>query len=260
MMTKSKNEIRALFEEHNRMVLKLDATHDKDMIDVIEHLETDAVAYERPDAYLLCRKFIYAIEHFCVSQYTKEKKSDLLMAAKGSQEHRNKLKSDRKFSLDPTLANLFDSLRNNLEKHSKSFTSYRENIMVKSEESREYRLIVLIEDVTDGYIVKERDVNPINPLNLSTVIEILLKYQDSVWGVIYVYGNDYNKGLTGCTIAELAERKNMGNFILAEDCAPFKTGRDIHVSKDDAKKDKDNVKIPLYDGFKIKESLSIRRC
>lgn len=248
MSVESKNEIKSLFEKFPAITYKSN-TQNKEMLDIIEHLEAELVPNECPDAYIVRGNFIYAIEHFRVSLYAREKKSDLSKVAEGSKKHRDKLKNDRNFSLAPSLSNLFNSLQDNLAKHSKSFVNYKKNITEKfSEENYEYRLIIFIEDITDGYIVKSCDVNPINPLNLSTVIEILLKYhQDSIWGVIYVYGNGPYRCLSGCTIEELKKRQDNGDFLPAENYVPFEMDRNIEVSKDDPQRDRDNVTIKLYD-------------
>ncbi|MBQ3444402.1 MAG: hypothetical protein IJG33_14295 [Selenomonadaceae bacterium] len=249
METKSKNEIQSLFEKYH-VIIKTDDMQNEDMIDVIEHLETDAVAYERPDAYILRGKFIYAIEHFCVSQYAKKKNSDLSKEAEGAKICRDKMKTDRDFNLFPSRSNLERSFRENLDKHSKSFSTYKKNIMaIDKAKNHDYRLIILIEDITESWLVKSREVNIINPLNLSTMFDILSEYQNSVWGIACLYGNERDKFLTGYTVEELDERKKNGKLLCAENYVPFETERKVHVSKNNSKDDRNSVTIKLYDCF-----------
>ena len=254
MEINSKNEVKHLFEKY-QVTKKIDNTQDEDMIAVINHLETDAVQYERPDAYMPLGKFIYAVEHFCISQYKKNKNSDLSMEAEGIKKHRENLRKDKDFSLAPSLENLFNSLQYNLKNHSNNFSIYKKNVLELDKENRTYRLVILIEEVTSSWIVKKRDVNPVNPLNLSTVVETLLKYQESVWGIIYVYGNERDKCMTGYTMEELKTLKETGNTLPAENYAPFEVGRNIHVSKDNAENDTNNVTIILHDSFVTNDEL-----
>jgi hypothetical protein len=239
----TKLEIDRFFKNY---VITIDDTflNDKELKMVLNYIR-NCNSFEKPDGYLLKKNSVYAIEHFQISQYKLRKNQDVSRIAKGSQKNREKMNDDRNFDLEPSVHNLIVSLERNLKSHSNSFQSYKTNILnINDCNEKVYKLIIFIEDSTEsGYIVRNRETKIINPLKLRQLAEIILKYKTDVWGVIYSYGNEKNKILTGCTLKDLEEQMNNGKLFDSNDYVPFEVGKNIHVSKSDKTKDSNTIKI-----------------
>lgn len=248
MNVESKEEIKAIFSDY-KVHIDEGFTDNNELKWVLNNIETHK-SFEKPDAYLLSKDNVYAIEHFQISQYKQCKGSDSSRVAKGSKENRNKMRIDRDFDLKPSIDNLITALIKNLKSHAKSFESYNSNVMgVDSCQNKQYRLIILIEDSTESaYIVRNRDTRAINPLQLKQIVECILEYQNDVWAVLYSYGNEVDKVLTGCTIKELEENANNLCFDV-NDYVPFESDRAVHISKDNSKNDCNTVTIRLFDNM-----------
>lgn len=239
----TKAEINKLFENY---VITIDDTfgNDRELKMILNDIQ-NCNSFEKPDGYLIKKNFVYAIEHFQISQYELKKNQDVSRIAKGSQKNREKMNDDRNFDLKPSVNNLIVSLERNLKSHSNSFQSYKTNILnIKDCNEKEYKFIIFIEDSTEsGYIVRHGETKVINPLKLRRLAEIILKYKPDVWGVIYSYGNEKSKILTGCTLKDLEEQMNNGKLFDSNDYIPFEVGKNIYVSKSDETKDSNTIKI-----------------
>ena len=244
----TKAEIKEIFEKYKRIRKDTEFSGDTEFKMILEKME-EHIPSEKPDAYLEVDNTIYGMEHFQISQYVVKKKQDFSRVAKGSQNNREKMKNDRDFDLKPSVDNLISALERNMESHSHSFEEYKTNVLKHSKNAAvEYKLIIFIEDSTDsGVIVKRRDTKPINPLELRQLAEIILKYKDDIWAVIYSFGNEISRELTGCTVEELQHKKEAGLLLNAEDYVPFEVEREVHVSSKDSSEDKNSVTIKLYD-------------
>lgn len=244
-MAESKAEITKIFNEYRT---RIDDTFSADMEFrwVLDNIDKH-IASEKPDAYLVKGDVSYGIEHFQISQYIVKKGQDTSRIAKGSQAKREKMKSDRDFSLQPSIENLIVAMERNLKVHSNSFNSYKSNILNLTNCNNEYKLVIFVEDSTDsGYIVKRRDTKAINPLNLRQLAEKVLQYKNDIWAIIYSYGNEMERVITGCTVKELEDRSNRNQLFNADDYAPFEVKRDVHISSKDENQDKNTITIKLY--------------
>ena len=245
----TRNEINEIFQNYEVNIEKF--SDNKDMQLLMENI-TNHISTEKPDAYLRLQNIVYAIEHFQISQYKILKKDqDISRIAKGSIANRGKMKNDRDFDYKPNIDNLIIALEKNIESHSNSFLAYKEHISTIEENvDKEYRLVIFIEDSTEsGYIVKKRDTQPINPLLLQQIVNILLNHKEDIWGVIYVYGNEVQKQMTGCTLEELDEKREKGCLLDSKDYVPFEVERNVHVSKSDEEEDTNTIKINLFERF-----------
>lgn len=242
----SKEEINSIF---NNYKVCIDDTFscDNELKWVLNNIK-EHQSFEKPDAYLVNNDNIYAIEHFQISQYRQYKGSDTARIAKGSKENRDKMKNDRDFDLKPSIENLIAALTKNLKSHASSFESYKSNILsIANSQNKHYRLIILIEDSTESaYIVRSKDTKAVNPLLLKQIVECILEFKNNVWAVLYSYGNEVDKVLTGCTVEELEENAKNRCFD-AIDYVPFETDRELHISKDSHKEDSNTVTIRLFD-------------
>lgn len=244
----TKNEFTKLCEKYD-LIPKSDSKNN-----AIQYLINNINQYnagEKPDAYLEFEDHVYAIEHFQISQYNREKKGDIAKIVKGSQNNREKMKADQDLDYKPSLKNLFEALDANLIKHSNSFDEYKRNICQgKNFSEAAYRLVIFIEDATEsGYIVKKGNTVTINPLLLQDIVDILLKYQGKIWGVIYTYGNEVIKTVTGYTLEELWVKKKNRELLDPKNYAPFEYSRKNHVSKNSEDEDTNTVCIMLKDRF-----------
>lgn len=82
---------------------------------------------------------------------------------------------------------------------------------------------------------------------LQQIADILLNYKKDVWGIIYVFGNEVQKWMTGCTLAELDDKRKNEMLLDAKDYVPFEVERNVHVSKSDETEDTNTVTIKLFD-------------
>jgi hypothetical protein len=244
----TKNEFAKLYEKYN-LIPKSDSKN-KDIQYLIKNIN-QYNAEEKPDAYLEFENHVYAIEHFQISQYNRERKGDIAKIVKGSQNNREKMKVDQDLDYKPNLKNLFEALDINLTKHSNSFDEYKRNICISKSFSEEaYRLVIFVEDATESeYIVKKGSTDIINPLILQEMADIFLKYQEEIWGIIYSYGNEVTKIVTGYTLEELLIKKKQGKLLDSKDYVPFECNRKVHVSKSSEDEDTNTVYIMLQDGF-----------
>lgn len=246
----TKAEIKEIFVKYKNIIKDINFSDDIEFKMILKKIE-EHIPAEKPDGYLEVNETIYGIEHFQISQYVVKKGQDFSRVAKGSQNNREKMQKDRDFSLKPSVDNLISALERNIDSHSHSFEEYKENVLKRSEKNTvNYKLIIFIEDSTDsGTIVKRRDTKPINPLELRQLAEIILKYKDDIWAVIYSFGNEITRELTGCTVQELQDKKEAGLLLNAEEYVPFEVDREVHVSSKDSKEDKNSITIKLFDHF-----------
>lgn len=246
----TKAEIKEIFEKYKKIRKDMDFSDDKEFKMILEKIGYH-IPSERPDAYLKVDDTMYGIEHFQISQYVVKKGQDFSRVAKGSQNNRKKMKNDRDFSLKPSVDNLISALERNIDAHSRNFEEYKTNVLKHSENTTvKYKLIIFIEDSTDsGVIVKRGDTKPINPLKLRQLTEIILKYKNDIWAVIYSFGNEISRELTGCTVQELQYKKEAGLLLNAEEYVPFEVEREVHVSSKDSNEDKNSITIKLFDHF-----------
>lgn len=246
MFLESKEEIKSILNDY-KVCIDDNFTSNNELKWVLNNINSHQ-EFEKPDAYLLNNDNIYAIEHFQISQYRQCKGSDTARIAKGSKDNRDKMKNDRDFDLKPSVENLVSALIKNLKSHANSFESYKSNILnVANCQNKHYRLIIFIEDSTESaYIVRNRDTKAINPLLLKQIAECILEFKNNVWAVLYSYGNEVDKVLTGCTVEELEENTKNRCFD-ANDYVPFETDRELHISKDNPKEDSNSVTIRLFD-------------
>ncbi len=243
----TKCEISKLFTSYH---VKIDDTYsaDEEFRKVLNNIENHKPT-EKPDGYLILEDNVYGIEHFQISQYKLKGNQDTSKIAKGSQEHRDKMKDDRDFDFKPSVQNLLSSLERNLSSHSNSFQSYKKNIYnIQECINKEYKLIIFIEDSTEsGYIVKKRNTTAINPLILQQLVEVILNYKADVWGIIYSYGNEVDKFITGCTLGELETKKISGMLSDLDEYVPFEVEKKVHVSSSNSNYDSDTRTIKLFD-------------
>lgn len=244
----TKNEIHNIFDRYKVMV-NINDTKDEDMKGILSTLIQNIVPADCPDAYIVKGDYAYGVEHFRISQYRVRGKSDLSLQAQGVVKDRSKMKQDFDEELKPSLNNLNNALFNNLESHSKSFKTYKENVTTITDISEShYRLIIFVEDVTESaYIVKKNDTKVINPLLLSFVVDAFENHKESVWGIIYSWGNEKQKEITGCTLKELLERKSQNKLLDWNEYIPFEEGRRIFKSKQNEELDRNIVHIKLCD-------------
>lgn len=239
-MTNSRNEIQHIVEKYE-LFEDFSTTNDEAIKNIIRRRK-EYSSFEKPDAFLEENGITFGIEHFQVSLYKKQKNSDVSKIAEGC--NREKMKNDRDFDFQPSVENLLLALKENLKSHSKSFEAYRDNLKKESE----YRLIIFVEDSSEsGYIVRKRETSAINPLLLKQVAEIFLEYKNEIWGVIFTTGNEKQKRITGCTLAELNCRLNNDELHDAKDYAPFEVARKVHKSKNNSSQDSNHVTIRLFD-------------
>ncbi len=246
----TKAEIKEIFVKYKNIKKDIDFSDDTEFKRILKKIG-EHIPSEKPDGYLEVDDTIYGIEHFQISQYVVKKGQDFSRVAKGSQNNREKMRNDRDFSLKPSVDNLISALERNMDSHSHSFEEYKTNVLKHSEKNTvNYKLIIFIEDSTDsGVIVKRRDTKPINPLELKQLAEIFLKYKNDIWAVIYSFGNEITRELTGCTVQELQDKKEAGLLLNAEEYVPFEVDREVHVSSKDSKEDKNSITIKLFDHF-----------
>lgn len=246
-MDSSKNEIKNIVDKYE-LFEDFSPTNDENIKNIIRHIK-DFVPSEKPDAIFEDDGIVFAIEHFQVSLYRKSGRNDVSKIAEGSQCKREKMKDDRDFDLQPSIENFISALRDSLSSHSKSFESYKTNIIsLENYKSSEYRLVIFVEDSSkSGYVVRRRETEAVNPLLLKQIAEIFLEFKDSIWGVILTSGNEKQKRITGCTLEELKDRLENNELFDAKDFAPFEVGREVHVSKDDPAQDNNHVTIHLFD-------------
>lgn len=76
-----------------------------------------------------------------------------------------------------------------------------------------------------------------------------MKYQGKIWGVIYTYGNEVIKTVTGYTLEELWVKKKNRELLDPKNYAPFEYSRKNHVSKNSEDEDTNTVCIMLKDRF-----------
>lgn len=243
----TKNEIKEIFKNYKISIEKI--SNDKDIQLLMQNIEKH-IPTEKPDAYLRLQNTVYAIEHFQISQYDLVKKNqDISRIAKGSKDRRDKMKEDRDFDYKPSIDNLIKALKKNICAHSKSFIDYKKHILgIKENENKEYRLAILIEDSTESaYIVKKGDTQFINPLLLQQIADIFWAYKEDIWGIIYVFGNEVQKWMTGYTLEELDEKRKKGFLLDAKDYVPFEVERNVHVSKSKETEDTNKVTIKICD-------------
>ena len=74
-----------------------------------------------------------------------------------------------------------------------------------------------------------------------------MQYKNDIWAIIYSYGNEMERVITGCTVKELEDRSNRNQLFNADDYAPFEVKRDVHISSKDENQDKNTITIKLYD-------------
>ena len=244
----TKNEIIDMYANY-KVTIDGSSICNKELRELVYKIENHTPR-EIPDAFLCLNNFIYAIEHFQISQYQKKKKNqDISRISQGSKDRREKVKEDRDFDFKPSIDNLINALSRNLCVHSKSFNLYKRNILALPESAEKvYRLVIFVEDSTEsGYIVKKGETKPINPLLLKQVSDVLLKYKDDIWGVIYAYGNECEKSMVAYTLEDLDLKREQGELLNASDYAPFEVERKVHISKKDKKEDSNMVTIRLCD-------------
>lgn len=245
----TKSEIKNIFKKYRVSIENI--SDDKDLQLLMQEIENH-IPTEKPDAYLSVQNIVYAIEHFQISQYNLVKKDqDISRRTEGMKNRRDKMKKDGDFDYKPSIDNLIKALSKNICAHSKSFMAYKEHISKMEEnDDKEYRLVIFVEDSTESaYIVKMGDVQLINPLLLQQIADVLLKYKEDIWGIIYVYGNEVQKSMTGCTLEELDEKREKGFLLDARNYVPFEVERHVHVSKSDKSKDENKVIININDYF-----------
>lgn len=243
-MENSKNEIKKILDTYE-LYEDFSITNDEDIKHVIQHRKK-YIPSEKPDAFFKQNNVIYGIEHFQISLYKKLKSGDISKQAKGSQCNREKMREDKDFDLHPSIENLLTALSDNLHSHSGSFEAYRDRLT--KDNNCKYRLIIFVEDSSEsGYIVRKRETQAINPLLLKQIANIFLEYKDDIWGVIVTTGNEKQKRITGCTLAELESKLGNGELFDANEYAPFEVERRVHVAKEDPTQDSNNITIRLFD-------------
>lgn len=246
MQNTSRNEIANIFSNYK---IQIDTTFSKDseFLNVLSGIEK-CESSEKPDGIYIAENHCYGVEHFQVSMYKVDKNQDVSRVAEGSMNNREKMKQDREFNLDPNIGNLISSLERVVNSHSKSFELYKENLSSKYS-NKSYRLILFIEDSTNSaYIVKHKsfDNKTINPLMMKQLADVLLTCISDVYGVIYSYGNEVSKIITGCTLDELQEKKNCNLLLNSDDYTPFEQEKKQSVSKD-GENDNTTATIKLFD-------------
>lgn len=248
MQKASRGEIANIFSSYKTQI---DTTfsNDDDFINVLNGIE-QCESSEQPDGIYIAENHCYGVEHFQVSMNKVDKNQDVSRIAEGSMNNREKMKQDREFHLDPNIGNLISSLERVVNSHSKSFELYKKKLSSKYPD-KSYRLILFIEDATNSaYIVKHKsfDNKTINPLMMQQLADVLLTYISDVYGVIYSYGNEISKVITGCTLNELQEKKNCDLLLNADDYTSFEREKKKFVSKD-GENDNTIVTIKLFDKF-----------
>lgn len=248
-MNKSKEEIQKICSRFE-FIENIDS-NDIELKNVINN-RNNFKPFEKPDAIYISEGNdiinIYGIEHFQISLYKNiRKKGDISKIALGSQGNRKMLKEDKTYDYQPSVCNLIDSLKRNLETHSKSFEEYKNHTTKEYNCNYEkYKLIIFIEDSSDpGYIVKDKTSELICPLKIRQFVDQLLKYKDWIWAVIYTTGIDETKTITGYTLGELEKRYD--DLIDIKSCRPFETERVVFVSKNDDGNDSNEITINLND-------------
>lgn len=254
IVNRSRNEIVTIFKGVYTTISKVETTSDKDLVYIIENLESKHIPFERPDAYMICDNVAYGIEHFQISQYS-HKKGDQGKAAEGAKAKRDKLRGNKEFNLEPSIANLNASLRSALEMHMKHVDSYKKNVLsIKGIHANSYRLVILIEDVSDqASYVQKYDTNPRNPLLFDDIANMILEHKSHIWGVIYIGGNSFGKALYGFTVDELSVLKNQGKLLNMQNYRTLHSDDQRVVSKDDESKDEHIVMLKLYDRISISD-------
>ncbi|OSA97937.1 UNVERIFIED_ORG: hypothetical protein B2H98_06025 [Clostridium botulinum] len=247
MNQKDKDEIKLLVDKY-KIYLDLEFSEDVELKKVIENIKKFNNG-ERPDANYETEDYCYGIEHYQVSQYRKIKRNqDISKRVLGSQEHREKMKKDVNEKFSPSIDNLLKAIDVSLKSHAESFNIYKENVC-KKYKGKEYRLIIFIEDSTEpAYIVKKKsdDNNTVNPLLIKEIAEVIIAYKSSLYGVIYSYGNEQEKKITGCTVEELERRVENSEAKSMDEYKQFEDERNVIVTKN-KENDSDNRTITLCD-------------
>lgn len=245
MPNNSKHEIETILNDFKISIDK--TTNNSELLYILSNLRK-CKSHEKPDAFFETENYIYGIEHFQVSQYEDKKNQDVSRIAEGSKQKRDKIKGSGEFNLHPSINNLINSINRCLNSHSKSFQSYEDNIKNKFDD-KNYRLVIFIEDRTNSeYIVKKNssDLKFINPLLLKQIAEIILEFKDFIFAIIYSYGNEVDKTITGLTLEELEKKLNSGDLLDSKDYSPLEQERTVKVAKDE-KDDENNITIKLVD-------------
>jgi len=242
----SRNEIVELFSASSISVMSRDTTNDPELKYLIDNLRAH-IPFERPDAYLVYGDIVFCIEHFEISQYKHKRNGDIGQVAESSKQNRDQLKEDATFNLQPSLNNLCDSLDKALKKHLRDPLTYKNNV-AKVVKAKEYRLVLLIEDTSEqGAYVEKFDTTPRNPILFDKIASSLLEYQNDIWGILFVCGNSFSKGLWGFTSEELSTFKHSGVLLDITKYRSMYSQETKFVSKNDAGKDLHNVTIELND-------------
>lgn len=242
-----KNEIKALFSTFKINKKIISSSSEINML--VNKLE-NAINYERPDAYIQIDNFVYGIEHFQISQYYKDKSGDIAQKTKGILNNKKTTTKEDDIFFNPSIDNLCKALSSNLQQHSKNFECYKSRIIEKTGmDASLYRLVIFVEDSTEsGYIVKKRDTQTVFPMDLDKLAECLLNYKDSVWGILYSYGNEREKILSGYTMEELATKKENGILLDSSKYTPFEFQKKQHISAGENREDDTTtVSIKLFE-------------
>ena len=214
----SRGEIFRIFSGCEVVIAQKESTANEDMKWVINNLKDKHCPCDKPDAYIKQGDKVYALEHFQISQYRHSKKGDFAKQAEAVKRRRDKLTEDAHYDLDPSIEGFLDSLRTALDKHMEKADTYKDNVIKICQGNGvgkfDYRLIVVLEDVSDHAAYINKDGNaPRNPILFDKVVDIMLTYKGKLWGVIYFGGDTKKKEISGFTVAELEEKGNRGELL-----------------------------------------------
>ncbi|MFI3213556.1 MAG: hypothetical protein R3Y24_09440 [Eubacteriales bacterium] len=216
-----KNEILRLFKqlkEKNSVEIESKIIDFKQIIELF----STTIDYESPDEYLVIDDTTYMLEHFQVSIFENDDGGDLYSIAVNSDEKQlysrfNKIKA---INLNPSVENLYLSTKKCVEKHIRNYSRYLENIK-KVNENRNYKLIFLIEDISNDIIIDDKE-GYVTALFIFEIVNELVKYE-MLDGVIC-----FNKTM-------------LGNFVICKDKESMKA---------------ELMSLPKKDNLKIKISLN----
>ncbi len=249
----SRCEISKIFKNNFVTVNRKETTGDKELQYIIEHLNSEHIPFEKPDAYVVRNNVGYAIEHFQISQYT-HKKGDQGKIAASAKQNREKLNDDRRLNLNPSIQNLSESLKNTLSEHMRNVEVYKSNVKEKNQGISDCKLIFVIEDASDqAAYVEKFDLTPRNPLLFDGIADAILSYEGKLWAVIYIGGNEKEKSIEGYTVAELKTMKENGKLLDMQKFRTMHAEDERIISKDDEAKDEHTVTIKINDRMFFRE-------
>ena len=171
----------------------------------------DCIDFDRPDGYIKIGDIVYCVEHFEVSPY-KYQDGNLAKKADAVEKHMGSLLRDYDYNLEPSLENLLESIKHGIKKHIENTADYLKNVKTEIQ-GLDYRLAFLLHDVSKEGVYNEAfDTKPRNPLLFDMIANEFLNHADSVWAIIYVFGNQ-KKEIWGATIQELSNRRISGELL-----------------------------------------------